>query len=170
MKFSAGNSQHIGARQQQQDSFGFSDPSDKAFVRHGGFLGVVADGMGGMSHGQEASMAAVRSFLAAYQAKTPKESVVDALSRSLLEANRAVLGVVQDGSSAEAGTTLVAAVVLKEELYWISAGDSRIYWLHHNELTRLTADHVYAATLNRDVAQGRISRGEARNHPERASL
>jgi protein phosphatase len=123
-----------------------------------------------MSHGQEASSAAVRSFLAAYQAKTSKEEVVDALSRSLLEANRAVLGVVKDGASGNAGTTLVAAVVLKEELYWISAGDSRIYWLHNNELTRLTADHVYATKLNRDFAQGRISRSEARNHPERASL
>src|SRR5580658_6798016 len=116
MNFNAGNSQHIGARQQQQDSFGFSDPSDKAFVRHGGFLGIVADGMGGLTNGQEASLAAVRSFLAAYQAKTSTESVVDALSRSLLEANRAVLEIAKNGSSSEAGTTLVAAVVLNERV------------------------------------------------------
>jgi serine/threonine protein phosphatase PrpC len=170
MNFNAGNSQHIGARQQQQDSFGFSDPSDKAFVRHGGFLGIVADGMGGLTNGQEASLAAVRSFLAAYQAKTSTESVVDALSRSLLEANRAVLEIAKNGSSSEAGTTLVAAVVLNERVYWISAGDSRIYWLHNDQLTQLTADHVYAAKLNRDVVQGRLSLTEAQNHPERASL
>ena len=54
MKIVAGNAQHIGARQEQQDSFGFSDPGNEAFVAHGGFLGVVADGMGGLSHGSEA--------------------------------------------------------------------------------------------------------------------
>lgn len=170
MKFSAGNAQHIGEREQQQDSFGFSDPSDKAFVRHGGFLGVVADGMGGLSNGQEASAAAVRSFLAAYQAKPPSESVVDALSRSLGEANQAVRRIVENCPANVAGTTLAAAAVLDSELYWIAAGDSRIYWLHDNELIQLTADHIYAATLNREVALGRISRSEAESHPERASL
>ena len=170
MKFSAGNAQHIGAREQQQDSFGFSDPSDKSFVRHGGFLGVVADGMGGLANGREASATAVRSFLAAYQAKPASESVVDALSRSLGEANQAVRRIVENGSANDAGTTLAAAAVLDRELYWIAAGDSRIYWLHDDELTQLTADHTYAAMLNRQVALGKISRSEAENHPERASL
>jgi serine/threonine protein phosphatase PrpC len=170
MKFSAGNAQDIGAREEQQDSFGFSDPSDKAFVRHGGFLGVVADGMGGLSNGREAGAAAVRSFLAAYQAKPASESVADALSRSVGEANQAVRQIVQNGSAHDAGTTLAAAVVLDSELYWIAVGDSRIYWVHDNELTQLTADHIYAAMLNREVALGKISRSEAENHPERASL
>src|SRR5580698_5519707 len=123
MKFSAGNAQDIGAREEQQDSFGFSDPSDKAFVRHGGFLGVVADGMGGLSNGREAGAAAVRSFLAAYQAKPASESVADALSRSVGEANQAVRQIVQNGSAHDAGTTLAAAVVLDSELYWIAVGD-----------------------------------------------
>jgi protein phosphatase len=45
MNFSAGNAQHIGARRQQQDAFGFSDPRDRRFKAHDGMLGVVADGM-----------------------------------------------------------------------------------------------------------------------------
>jgi PPM family protein phosphatase len=170
MNIHAGNAQHIGARKEQQDSFGFSDPSVKHAVDHGGFVGVVADGMGGLSHGQEASSIAVRSFLAAYQAKTPGESVVDALTRSLMEANRAVVSMLGAGSAAQGGTTLAAAALLDEKVYWISAGDSRIYWLHGNELTRLTADHVYATKLNREVALGRSSWEAARNHPERGSL
>src|SRR6516225_11406414 len=109
MRFAPGNAQHIGARQQQQDAFGFSDPSDKAFVAHGGFLGVVADGMGGLTQGSEASSTAVRSFLQAYKLKTAKESVAEALTRSLLEANRAVLRVAENASLGEVGTTLAAA-------------------------------------------------------------
>ena len=45
MRFVAGNAQHIGARPQQQDAFGFSDPDDPKFVAHGGFLGVVFGGV-----------------------------------------------------------------------------------------------------------------------------
>ena len=41
-----GNAQHIGARSEQQDSFGFSAFDDAGFVSHAGVLAVVADGMG----------------------------------------------------------------------------------------------------------------------------
>lgn len=168
MGFAAGNAQHIGARPQQQDAFGFSDPSDRTFVIHGGFLGVVADGVGGLTHGSEASQSAVRTFLQAYHLKSPGESIPDALARSLSEANSAVLRV---ASAAEgAGTTLVAAVLHSQSLCWISAGDSRIYLLHGNRLTRVTSDHVYARQLDEQAAQGLISRDEAQNHSERGSL
>src|SRR5437016_4842993 len=96
MKLRVGNAQHIGKRSEQQDAFGFSDPKDSRFRKHAGFLGVVADGMGGTANGRAAGRAAVRAFLQAYQAKTPKESIVAALDRSLQEAHRAVLAVGRD--------------------------------------------------------------------------
>jgi len=83
MAFSAGNAQHIGSRSQQQDAFGFSDPAEQEFVAHAGFLGIVADGVGGLTHGSEASQSAVRAFLQAYRLKSPEESIVSALSRCL---------------------------------------------------------------------------------------
>jgi PPM family protein phosphatase len=169
MRYSAGNAQHIGARQQQQDAFGFSDPGDKSFAEHGGFLGVVADGMGGLTNGSEASGAAVRSFLQAYKLKTATESIADALTRSLQEANRAVLQVAGGGEGG-VGTTLAAAVVHNHSVHWIAAGDSRIYWLHDVILTRLNMEHIYAVKLNRQAAEGKISRAEAKADPERASL
>ena len=63
LKFLPGNAQHIGAHQEQQDSFAFSDPSDQSFLAHGGLLALVSDGMGGLSNGHQASLAAVRAFL-----------------------------------------------------------------------------------------------------------
>jgi serine/threonine protein phosphatase PrpC len=171
MKFAAGNAQDIGARPQQQDAFGFSDPSDPKFVAHGGFLGVVADGMGGLTHGSEASHAAVLAFLNAYKRKLAGESIPKALARCLSEANMAVLRVIENvPAGEEVGTTLVAAVLHDHALYWVSVGDSRVYLLRGDTLTRLTADHVYARELNLQAAQGRISLREALSHPERASL
>jgi protein phosphatase len=169
MRYSAGNAQHIGARQQQQDAFGFSDPGDKGLAEHGGFLGVVADGMGGLTKGSEASGAAVRSFLQAYKLKTATESIADALMRSLQEANRAVLQLAGGGEGG-VGTTLAAAVVHNDSLHWIAAGDSRIYWLHDVILTRLNAEHIYAVKLNRQAAEGKIPCAEAKADSERASL
>jgi PPM family protein phosphatase len=169
MRFNVGNAQHIGARQEQQDSFAFSDPAGDS-AGHGGFLGIVADGMGGMSHGKEASKTAVQSFLASYRAKSREESIPDALARSMMDANRAVLETLNRSSSNDGGTTLAAAVVLDDELYWIAAGDSRIYWLRDHKLTRLTVDHVLAAQLSRDVALGKISLNDAESNPERAAL
>ncbi len=137
---------------------------------HGGFLGVVADGVGGLTHGSEASQSAVRTFLQAYRLKSPAESIPEALARSLREANAAVLRVASAPSAAGAGTTLVAAVLHDQSLYWISAGDSRIYLLRGSRLTRVTSDHVYARELDEQAAQGLISRDEALNNSERGSL
>lgn len=170
MKFAAGNAQHVGARPRQEDAFGFSDPTNKAFTEHAGFLGVVADGMGGMSGGREASQMAVRTFLRAYQAKAAAESIPDALLRSVVDSNNAVLSLSDGVSEQTSGTTLAAALVHNDLLYWISTGDSRIYLLRDGQLTRLTADHIYGRELDEKAAEGKISRTEARSHPERGSL
>ena len=90
MNYSFGNAQHIGARSSQQDAFGFSNPFEAEFVAHAGLLAVLADGMGGLAHGDLASRAALAAFLAAYRAKTPAESVRDALKRSLAAAKHSV--------------------------------------------------------------------------------
>jgi protein phosphatase len=171
LKVLAGNAQNIGARQEQQDSFGFSDPHDQTFLSHGGFLGVVADGMGGLAHGSEASLTAVRIFLQAYRSKAPTESIPEALVHSLSAANQAVVQLAEKlGSANGTGTTLAAAVLHRDSLYWISAGDSRIYLCRGNALTRVTSDHVYAHQLNEKVAEGTLSRAEAKSHSERATL
>lgn len=165
-----GNCQHIGARSSQQDAFGFSDKDDLAFVAHGGVLSVVADGMGGMSNGGEASHCAVREFLHAYMAKQADETVQAALFRAINSANQAVITLSQQIGADNVGTTLVAAVVHGDVLHWVSVGDSRLYLWHNRQFTQLSADHIYANDLDRDAANGKIGQEDAENHPERRSL
>ena len=107
MRHLPGNAQHIGARQEQQDAFAFSDPSNKDFLSHGGLLAVVSDGMGGLSNGQQASMSAVRTFLAEYEKKQRNESIPAALHRGLQGAFDVVHQINQGGG--QSGATLVAA-------------------------------------------------------------
>jgi len=165
-----GNCQHIGARGSQQDAFGFSDKDDLAFVAHGGVLAVVADGMGGMANGGEASHLAVRVFLHAYMAKQADETVHTAMLRALDEANQAVITLSHQVGEENVGTTLVAAVIHGDALHWVSVGDSRLYLWRNGQLTQLSEDHIYANDLDRDAASGNISREDAENHPERHSL
>jgi protein phosphatase len=171
MRFSLGNAQHIGDRSEQQDSFGFSDPDDSALAAHAGVAAVVADGMGGLANGAAASSAAVQAFLKAYAAKRPEESIPDALLRSIRAANQAVLTIWhRNGDRESLGSTLAAVALHENWLYWVSAGDSRVYILRAGQITRLTNDHNYAADLEVQVGRGRISREEASHHPDREAL
>ena len=171
MRFLPGNAQHVGARAEQEDSFGFSDPSDRSFVAHAGMVAVVADGIGGLSNGGAASATAVQAFLKAYESKDPAESIADALLRSIQTANRAVRDLSSRTSMQDKlGTTLAAVVIHEDWLYWVSAGDSRVYFCQDGHAIRLTTDHVYAKDLEVEVARGRITREQASNDPQRDAL
>lgn len=171
MRILPGNAQHIGARHSQQDSFGFADPNDQAFLAHGGFLAVICDGMGGMEHGDAASRAAVRAFLDGYSRKTPEESIPAALERAVREANREVLSLAtQLGLVENMGTTLVAAAVTEGAMYYVSVGDSALFLVSGGRHRMINHPHVFANVLDRAVARGVMSREDAENHPERESL
>ena len=147
-----GNAQHIGARNEQQDSFGFSAFDAVEFVSHAGFLSVVADGMGGLALGKDSSATAVRTFLATYEAKEPAEKIPAVLDRGLHAANRAVnRQAAAAGVEGEAGTTLVAVVIHDGKLYRVAAGDSRIYLFRQGILRQLTTDYNYGRILDRGL-------------------
>jgi serine/threonine protein phosphatase PrpC len=176
MRFLPGNAQHIGARHSQQDSFGFNDPDDTAFIQHGGFLAIVCDGMGGMEHGDLAGRTGVRTFLDAYSRKTPQESVPAALDRSVREANARVVALAHSLGRAEGvGTTLVAAALLDggpglARLYWVSVGDSGLFHVGGGQMRMVNRPHVFANQLDQAVARGTLSLEAAMTHPERESL
>lgn len=171
MRYLPANAQHIGARDYQQDFFGFADPSDHDFLAHGGFLAVLCDGMGGMAHGDVASQVAVRTILEEYGQKTPEETIPDALARSLQQANQMVLQAAGElGLSEGVGTTVVAAVLHEESLYFASVGDSGLFLFSGGQLQMVNQPHIYANLLDQAVATGAISREQAERHPERESL
>lgn len=171
MRFLPGNAQHIGARHSQQDSFGFSDPSNEAFIAHGGFLAIVCDGMGGMEFGDEASRVAVKAFLEAYARKTAEETIPAALERSVRDANSQVVELAKRlGMKDGVGTTLVAAALHKNLMYYISVGDSGLFLCAPGEFRMINRPHVFANVLDAAVARGTMSREDAQTHPERESL
>lgn len=166
-----GNAQAIGKRTEQQDSFAFSDLSDEFFTSQYGVLAILADGMGGMLGGKEASQLAVQTFLHHYLNSSETHNIPDKLLSALEIANASVVQFAhQNDIEGKVGTTLIAAAVIKEQLYWLSVGDSRIYLKQRESLTQLTSDHVYARELDEKAAKQEITYEEAANDPQRTSL
>ncbi|MCA0756184.1 protein phosphatase 2C domain-containing protein [Paenibacillus sp. N4] len=166
-----GAAQHIGEREEQQDAYGFSAMDDPESAACCGALAVLADGMGGFEMGREAGLLAVEAMIREYEGRHAKETVPAALERAIQAATGEVFRMAgRSGLEWKVGTTLVAAVVKGNELYYVSAGDSRIYLLREGELHRLTKDHVYANRLFERVQAGEITFEEAMSHPDRHLL
>jgi protein phosphatase len=163
-----GNAQWIGTRQEQQDAFGFAGFDERGQARDQAVLAVVADGMGGLSGGRAASQGAVSAFLAAWNVRPAQQSVPETLLVAIEAANRAVhqLACTTAGEG-EVGTTLVAVVITGNQLYWIAAGDSRIYWYRaaDGSLTPCNEEHKLALQLWRQAPDSGMSADEIDHYP-----
>ena len=171
MRIRPGNAQHIGSRNEQQDSFAFSHIEDASLSHRAGVMAVLADGMGGLAMGKEASDCAVKATLSLHETSQRETPPADILQRAVESANIDVLTMARNAAvEGEAGSTLVAVIVKDNKLYWTSVGDSRIYLYRSSELVQLTTDQNYATELLHSVANGRMGMEEAQSHPDRAAL
>lgn len=169
-KLTFGNAQHIGKREEQQDSFAISDNNNVDLVREKGVLAIVADGMGGLDNGKESSSLVVSSMLRQFTHRVFLSSIPLELRNMVVETNEELLQHLSNINSTKSGSTLVAVVIKDSKLYWISVGDSRIYLCRGGRLYTLNKDHVYGNELLKEVVDGKITLEEALNHPERRAL
>ncbi|MFO1443835.1 serine/threonine-protein phosphatase [Bacillus sp. Bva_UNVM-123] len=166
-----GNAQHIGWRLEQQDTVGFSNLHDEAFIYQFGALAVLADGIGHLLRGKDVSQIAVQTFIEHYLHTPYIHTIPEKLASSVEAANDAVLHFAREnGLEGRVGTTIAAAVVYKANLYWLSVGDSRIYLCQESSITQLTTDHIYAKELDEKAANGSITFEEAINDPQRENI
>jgi serine/threonine protein phosphatase PrpC len=172
MRIIPGNAQNIGQRKSQQDAFGYSDLHDEALTLKIGVLAILADGMGGLANGGEASRIAVQRVLDTYSSQVLAGATIpQALDQAVAAADAGVVAVARDhGQIGNVGTTLVALVVHDRQLHWRSAGDSRLYLWRKPYLIKVTEDHDYGQQLDRDAAAGRISADAAARDPQRRAL
>lgn len=109
-------------------------------------LAVVADGIGGHSHGEIASMLCCRGMAEYFTSAEEITSVQEAadlltqwgkkVNSSIFERNK------KERNPRPMGTTLCAAIFLDNEIVSANAGDSRLYMLKDDKLQQLTRDHI----------------------------
>jgi protein phosphatase len=138
-------------------------------------LYVVADGMGGHSHGEIASRIAVetiRDFVdkaADLDATWPTryDPALQRHSNALLSAIRLahdnVLSAIGKDASLHGMGTTVAGFLVHDDLAAVAhVGDSRVYRLRGGRIELLTQDHTW---VNEQVVAGFLSEEQARVHP-----
>jgi|Deesub1362A_J573_1020465.scaffolds.fasta_scaffold01363_5 protein phosphatase len=127
------------------------------------WLLAVADGMGGMAGGAEASRLALEVLTREVsRALGEGDAWGAALRRAVEEANRAVWRRAQAEPALRGmGTTVVAALVGGRRMVVANVGDSRAYSLRGGELRQITEDH---SLVQEEVAQGLITPEQARTH------
>jgi len=134
--------QAIGARKDQQDSYGMTDP---ALYAQQGVLALVADGMGGLANGKAVSAALVNTFLGEFRTIAEYGKPQDALIKLAISANQRInqMLIGQDRS----GSTLVSVIVRDGCLHFLTVGDSRIYLYRGGALLQLNREHIYQEEL-----------------------
>lgn len=152
-------------RKENQDSYAIRILSETAAAA------IVCDGMGGARAGNVASAIAVETFCAAIEKSwkdgIPKDTQTrqEILSSACCKANSRVYE--RSISSPEyegMGTTLVAALVLPDEVHIANIGDSRCYLISPDGIKQITLDHSLVQVL---VERGEITQEQARTHPKK---
>jgi len=154
-------------RSNNEDSYLYWEPdSDEEFLRKGR-LAVIADGMGGYEGGQEASRLAVETVRQVYDHafKTdPQATLVEALESAHRSIQRYA---VEHPQFYGMGTTCTALSIVGRQLHFAHVGDSRLYHIRGETVSRLTRDHSYVGRL---VESGIVRSEDAESHPQRHIL
>ena len=171
----AGSAQSVGLERENNE--------DSVFMMYGASYGeealpefglfCVADGAGGLGHGELASSIAVKAVVSDLMENAvlkalqldddePQPSIEDLARRAIEHANEEVI------ESANGGvTTLTVAMILNGQMVVGHVGDSRAYMVENGQPRLLTRDHSYSWRL---VEIGQITPDEAMEHPKRNQL
>lgn len=163
MKFTICQASHQGPRKYNQDRIAYSYSRDA-------MLAVLADGMGGHSHGEVAAEIAISTLTDAFQnsASPMLANPKQFLEESILKAHDAIEHHALVKKLADhPRTTVVAAVAQQNSLYVAHVGDSRLYHIRNGRLVSRTEDHSKVQMLFR---RGLIDHGQMALHPERNKI
>jgi PPM family protein phosphatase len=154
-------------RANNEDAYLYWEPESDEEFRRKGRLSIVADGMGGYEGGQEASRVAVETVRHVYDrgfTDDPQQALVAGLLAAHDNIQRYA---VEHPEFQGMGTTCTALAIVDRKLYFAHVGDSRLYLVRPDAITRLTRDHSYVGRL---VESGIVRSEDAPSHPQRHIL
>ena len=163
MRFSIYQDSQVGGRTSNQDRMGY------CFTREALLL-MLADGMGGHSHGELAAVLALQTMGELFKkAAQPAIAEPEAFLEELVFAAHLALHRYRSEHrlADTPRTTVVACLVQQGQARWIHCGDSRLYWLRGGRILARTIDHSHVERL---ISIGRLPPYESARHPDRNKL
>lgn len=154
-------------RANNEDSYLYWEPDSDEEFRRKGRLAIVADGMGGYEGGQEASRLAVESVRHVYDRDfggDPQRALISGFEAAHANIQRYAA---EHPEFHGMGTTCTAVSIIDNRLCFAHIGDSRLYLVRGDTITRLTRDHSYVGRL---VESGIVRSEDAESHPQRHIL
>ena len=153
-------------RSMNQDVFAYQTIGDNC-----GFA-IVCDGMGGARAGDVASKTTcdmVASFFNRDLRPNMSDGAIKAVMFSAISAaNAKVYSMARENwEYSGMGTTMVAAVVMNNDLHIISIGDSRLYVVDKHNAMQVTRDHTVTQHM---VEMGELTPEQALTHDRRHQL
>lgn len=166
-RYCIANLQGVGRRSRQEDSFSTTNAFDEEKIKQQGMLFVVCDGMGGMRDGKLASETAISSIRDSFQKMDRDNDIAGQLKDSIYLASERV----EELLEGEGGSTVVAGIIYKDELYYASVGDSYFYLKRGDNVYRLNKEHnmcnqVYLSCIR----DGELDPSIGRTHEEAVAL
>lgn len=146
---------------------------------HEATLLLVADGMGGHNAGEIASelgtrvvgIECMKQLTASFSkpvikgGKAAPDNPQSALNNALSIANRLLFDEAGKRKGLQGmGTTMVAALIIGQDLYIAHVGDTRCYIINNRETLQITRDHSQVQEM---VDAGLLTAEQARNHRSR---
>lgn len=138
-------------------------------------LFIVADGMGGLDQGAQASRWITERFAkwweedfpAMIQAgRTSEEDIRELLEQEIWDINQEILEY-RRKEQCRCGSTLSLLLIYEDRYFVENLGDSRIYLLRHGRLRQITQDQSLVAQL---VREGKMTADEARQSRQKNKL
>lgn len=155
-------------RENNEDFVGFWQPQTLEEKRGRGAVAALADGVGGMHHGEVASRMAVETALATFreipEGKTPQQFITQMFNAANLTVYDKSM---ENHGRSRMATTLCLVVLRNDEVVVGNVGDSRVYLVHAGEIKQLSTDHSYVGMQQKF---GLISEQDAKTSEHRSVL
>lgn len=120
----------------------YNEDSTSYALRNGNGLFVVADGLGGHSHGEIASSMICQNLIDDWNGEFG-EDVSQWFEEEIESINKKILAV-QEEKNETLKSTVVALAIEDGKATWANVGDSRLYYFHKGKLSSYTNDHSVA--------------------------
>ena len=136
MHYETASKSRQGDRDYNQDRYGMARREDTVLL-------LLADGLGGSTHGELAAQSFIDSMLGQFsEASLPLTNVPDFLAQGFEHAHHNIVAIgKQQQPAAESLTTGVACLLRDRTAWWAHAGDSRLYLIRDKRVVLRSRDH-----------------------------